>query len=513
MRMLLAAAAALVGCSQSDGTVSLVLDIPNAMLDPTGYTSVEVRLHDERGETQLNVPVVDGTFDLGDIDIVTGVMIEAALLTESGTAVGYGRAAAPADLRKGERIVVPVRRPIVYFAGLVSEDVDGNPATNDLRWTKAKPTFSDLASGSFQDGTTKLADNAVLVVAAGPNLYSIDQSSMDPTGMLVGMPTIRAVSTGDHSNTGTLDAQLTGGVLDAAGSDDGRMLLVGTTTQLFVIDTETGLARPVADGNFSRVTIVKAADGALTALAIRNRSATGACTAELVWLAVNSDDTNQVTTLATSGFTDVAGDVGRAFYVDSCKTGELGEASPSGLTMLRTTLGKPTALAVSNGVAWIGIERASTTLVPAGTALLSASLVGSESPRVLFDEKATQVVEATQYRGVQRALDANSVNVMHLEVGAGGDYVAVTLAAKYTGPAVIDANFPRMEIESQELRVIASSTGALVQRYRSWCAGTLFITTGDIERWACATSPGQMAPTDFDFEHRISSMTFQFGKK
>jgi hypothetical protein len=131
MRILLAAVAGLwlVGCGPSGGTVSLVLDIPNAMLDPKGYTSVEIRLHDAEGSSELNVAVRDGAFDLGAIDVKRGVMIEAALRTDSGTAVGYGRTAAPTDLRDGQRIVIPVRRPIVYFAGLIYFDTDGNPST------------------------------------------------------------------------------------------------------------------------------------------------------------------------------------------------------------------------------------------------------------------------------------------------------------------------------------------------------------------------------------------------
>jgi hypothetical protein len=89
----------------------------------------------------------------------------------------------------------------------------------------------------------------------------------------------------------------------------------------------------------------------------------------------------------------------------------------------------------------------------------------------------------------------------------------VTLDARYEGPAIREANFPRMEIESQELRVIDTVTGAFVQRYRSWCDGVLYIGFGDIQAWGCAISRGQMAPTDIQLEHRISSMTILYGQK
>lgn len=493
----------------SGGAVSLVLDIPNSVLDPKGYSNVEVHLHEATGDTEINVAVDDGLFDLGEIDVKRNVMIEAALRTDSGAAVGYGRAATPSDLEAGAEIVIPVRRPIIYFAGLVSVDADGNPNTNDIQWSRVQPTFSDLASGTILDGSTTLTEKAVMTIAAGANLYIFDQATMNPNGNFVGAPTLKAVSTGDHSIIGTLPAMMSGGVNDGAGSDDGKLLLVGTTTQLFVIDTETGMAKPVADGNFGRVAIVSARDRAMSAVAIKNRSSTGACTAELFWISVNADDTNAVMSLGTGGFTDVAGDNGRAFYVDSCK-GELGEATATGTMMLRSGLGKGTAVAVSNGTAWIGVEKPGN---PAGIALVSAALVGNDPPRTIFDEPGRQVVRATQYPGVQRELSASSMTFTALEVGAGGDYVATTLSAKYSGNAIIEANFPKMDIESQELRVIDASTAAPVQRYRSWCDGTIYYTFGDISEWACATSPGQTAPSNPNYEHRINSMTFQFGKK
>ena len=43
--------------------------------------------------------------------------IEAALRDDSGAVVGYGRTAAAAELAAGATITLPVRRPIVYFAG------------------------------------------------------------------------------------------------------------------------------------------------------------------------------------------------------------------------------------------------------------------------------------------------------------------------------------------------------------------------------------------------------------
>lgn len=487
--------------------MSLVLDIPNSMLDPKGFSNVEVRLHRADGDTEINVAVTNGQFDLGPIEVTPDVMIEASLRTDSGAAVGYGRAAAPVDLRDKERIVIPVRRPIVYLAGFVSVDQDGDAGTtNDIVSSKAKPTFYDLAANTVLDGTTKLVENSALMVAAGPRLFTFDQTPMN--GMLTGVPTMKEVSTGDHTVVGTIGAMLDGAVVDAAGTDDGSLVLLATTTHLYVIDVANEMARPIADGSFSRVALVSSGDRALSAIAIKNRSTTGACSAELVWTSVNADDTNTTMTIGTSGFTDVAGDNGRGFYVDNCKGGELGEATATGTQMLRTSLGKPAALAVANGQAWIGIERL------AGMSLVSVNLVGTDPPRTLLDEDTSLVVEVDDEPGVQRKLDAMTVTFKHLEVGAGGDYIAATVAATYEGARVFDA-FPRMEWESEDLRVLETSTGATVQNYRSWCDGVMYIQDPvfDIYPWHCAKAAGQSAPDDINLEHRINSMSFQFGKK
>jgi hypothetical protein len=477
------------------------------MLDPKGFSNVEVRLHHADGDTEINVAVDNGQFDLGAIEVTPDVMIEASLRTDSGAAVGYGRAAALVDLRDKERIVIPVRRPIVYLAGFISIDQDNDATTtNDIVSTKSPPTFYDLAANTLLDGTTKLMENSVLMVAAGPRLFTFDQTPMN--GMLTGVPTMKEVSTGDHAIVGSVGAMIDGAVVDAAGTDDGTLVLLATTTHLYVIDVNNQTARPIADGSFARVAIVSSGDRALSAVAIRNRSTTGACTAELVWTSVNADDTNTTMTIGTSGYTDVAGDNNRGFYVDNCKGGELGEATATSTQVLRSSLGKPAALAVARGQAWIGIERM------AGMSLVSVNLVGTDPPRTLLDEDTSLVVEVDDEPGVQRRLDAKSVTFKHLEIGAGGDYIAATVTATYEGARVFDA-FPRMEWESEDLRVLDTSTGATVQNYRSWCDGVMYIQDPifDIYPWHCAKAAGQSAPDDIDLEHRINSMTFQFGKK
>jgi hypothetical protein len=275
-----------------------------------------------------------------------------------------------------------------------------------------------------------------------------------------------------------------------------------------------GTAASIADGEFDRVAIVMNADGSVSAVAVKNRgTTTGTCgtTAELVWVDVIGGDTTNgmVTSLGMGGFSDVASDRGHAYYIDQCK-GELGEATKSGITSKRTGLGRATALAVSCVQAWIGVEKPGK---PAAVSLVSASISGSDMPRTLYANNAVVVVEATDYPGVQRSMDADSAVFGQLEVGAGGDYVATTVSSHYTGMEVPDANFPQMEVVADELRVVDAASGAAVQRYRSWCDGTITVRQFDIARWGCATESGQSAPSNPNLEHKLGSMTFLFGKK
>src|SRR5258706_15363742 len=84
------------------GGVSLVLDIPNGALDPKGFTTVEIVLHQPSGDIVRSANVAtDGTFALGSIDPSTMVSAEATLRNDSGAAVGCGRTPAAAACTGG----------------------------------------------------------------------------------------------------------------------------------------------------------------------------------------------------------------------------------------------------------------------------------------------------------------------------------------------------------------------------------------------------------------------------
>jgi hypothetical protein len=308
---------------------------------------------------------------------------------------------------------------------------------------------------------------------------------------------------------------MTGAVIDGAGSDGGNLLVIGTTTQLFMVDVTSGAAQSLASGSFERVAILTTDAGDTAAIAIRNRGSTTATTcasgAELWWAPLSGSGAGTAHPVATGGFSDIAADRGHAYFVDACKA-ELGEVTATAATTLRTIAGlgagRPTALAASNGQAYIGVET-----MPATTSLLVVSLTTADEPRTLWNESAQQVLESIDFPGVQRQLDASSVVFDHLEVGAGGDYVALTTSAHFDGVDVPEANFPEMTIDTDELRVFDAATGGIVQRYRSWCDGVLALLDSDIQDWVCSSTAGQTEAAEPSLEHHIGSMTFQFGKK
>ncbi|HEX2685174.1 MAG TPA: hypothetical protein VHN14_01085 [Kofleriaceae bacterium] len=526
---------ALVGaCGASDplpatGGVSLVLDIPNGALDPKGYTTVEVVLHGPKQDINLSANIdSNNTFKLADINLADLepsklVSIEATLRNNSGAAVGYGRTAVAMEFIAGATIVVPMLRPITYISGTVSRDADGNPNTTPLHWTEAPATFSDLSVGMSLDGRTQVGGNAVLMIAAGPALYMVTQATSDPSGLLTGPARVMKISTVDHQVGPTLNGTMTGGVIDGAGADDGTKLVIGTTTQLFVVNTSGDTAVPLADGNFGRVALLTPDTGDPIAIAIANRGSTiGPCptSAELWWAPLTGGPAHRI---ATGGFSDIATDRGQAYYVDACK-GEFGKITEASILPLRsipdtgpsagTIAGKPTALAVSNDQAYIGIEHPQAgTTSPATTSLLVMSTQGSEDPRTLWIEGAQQVLDVMDFPDVRRQLDASSVVFAHLEIGAGGDYVALTTSAHFHGASIPQVGIPDMTIDTEELRVFDAATGGIVQRYRSWCDGIVLLDVGDISGWECAAAAGQSAPAADSYEHHINSMTFLFGKK
>ncbi|HEY4244871.1 MAG TPA: hypothetical protein VGM88_33885 [Kofleriaceae bacterium] len=502
------------GSGGTGGSLGLQLDRPGGNDDPTGYTSIDVTVHSDSGDTERSASITDDSFDLGDIDPMTGVWVEATLRDEGGAAVGYGRSAAPVDLAAGGDIELPVRRPTAYVAGPAS-------TTNDdlsLTWRTAAATFSDLSqTGSFT-GTTQLSGTGALVVSAGPDLYLAQQGVDTNTGAFTGDATILPVSAADHSLGGALSGTVPGAVADGAGTDDGSAIVIATASGLYEMDTTAGGPTMLAAGNFSRIAIVREDGGLYVAYAIKNRGSTStACpTSAELWrapLAMGGDGPPGSSMLATGGFTDVAADRGHAYYV-TC-AGELGEVTAGGTSMISSISlssgTKTTALAVSNGLAFFGLEMHGSS-VSVGLGAVNIATKGDQ--RTLWNEESAQVVDTQDNHDVQRLLPAQYQTIEGIEVGAGDDYIALTTIAHFDQPSVFEANFPAMTIDTEELRVFEAATGSSVQRFLAYCEGIIDGTGNPdaIEDWECATSPGQIeAPAGKD--HTITSLAFLFGKK
>lgn len=498
----------IASCGSPSAVTPIELDLtfPGDNLDPVDYTNVEVRVHGEQ-ELDRVAAIVGDRFDLGGIETMTATSIEAVLRDDSGTMKGYGRISGSLELAPGTQISMPVRRPLLYTAGLVSSDVDGNPTTNDLKWTHVPATRVDLSDSAPLDGSTMVGQGAVATLAAGPRLFIIRQATTDPTGGFTGPVMIDEISGADPAMATPLSISLDGAIVDAAGSDDGRTLLVATSTALYAIDVDSSMSTMISQGNFARVA-VSMRDDVVTALAIAD---SGSCTSPARLYSIRGAFSTgfEVHELAPGGYADVAALAGRTFYIDAC-AGTLGEVLGDTPTLLATNLAHPTTLAVAGNGAWIGLEPIASS-GPPSLSLVNVPLASSATaPHVVFSHPTTQFVQATQYPDVNRSVTATSMHFSGLELGGGGDFVAFASVVSYSGEAIVEANIPKMQIDTDELWVLDTASGAIVRWYLSWCDGTIVVMFGDIAQWGCATSTGQSAART-GFEHRIRSLAVIFG--
>lgn len=115
---------------------------------------------------------------------------------------------------------------------------------------------------------------------------------------------------------------------------------------------------------------------------------------------------------------------------------------------------------------------------------------------------------------IQRVLDAGVVDLPRLELGAGGAYAALTSFTHFHGAEVAGSGFPDMVVDTEELRVLDTRTGAALARYRSWCDGVITVTiTTEYNGWQCAALAGQTAPVTHDLEHHVASLAFLYGQR
>lgn len=282
--------------------MKVTLDIPNAALDPKGFTNVEIRFHEPTGDLVMTTAVgSDNAFDLGKLATSNDAAVEAVLRNASGGAVGYGRTASPVSVAADAEIVVPVRRPIVYIAGPHDEAT----MINTTKWKTNPATFVDLTTGGTTDGSSRLGSMASVMIGAGPDIYMLEQPIAD-NGTSTGPAMVRKVSTGDHSIGAALSPTIdVGDVQDGTGSDDGRWLLVGTSQKLYLIDIVRAKMFEIASGDFAQISVIASGESGMTAIAIKRSSPVVMCPSsnDLLYVTVgpNPDDQPVTMTIGTGG--------------------------------------------------------------------------------------------------------------------------------------------------------------------------------------------------------------------
>jgi hypothetical protein len=500
MRWPLSAAVAILIACQGNAGVRITIDVPGGTLDPIGYAAVEVRILDEQRELVKSAQVIAGAFELGEIDSMRGVTLEATLRSSAGAVVGYGRGPGAIDLQAGDEIVIPVRRPMIYLGATNRTTIGGTETA-----VRDRVSYVDLSPGnSTIDRNARIASFASHVVYAGGELFGLEQD-IDPVSERgTGSVRIRSVSSSDHSvavDPLPLSSAIEGSINDATASEDGTTVAVATEGGLYLALPESRTVALAEPGAWSRSAATRSG-----IYAIKNRGLGAACTgsAQLVRVAAR-DAQFTATIVATGGFIDLASDGSRLLVLD-CQ-GALSEVSGDSLVPVQRGLVGATAIAVAGRQVWIATRDRST------VSILSFALQSPEPPRVIWSQAITQTLTATRYPGVIRTLTPNAVTINELEIGGGGEYVAASVLSSYDQPAIPQANFPRFIVESDELWVLSARTGAVAIRYRPWCNGVFVLTaSGQISEWDCARETGQQAALDSD-AHRIRSMAFVFGAR
>ena len=506
----------------ASGGVSLVLDIPNGRARSQGlHRRSRSSLHEPTGDIDADrrpstptAPSISAT-----IDPTTGVSIEATLRNDSGAAVGYGRTAAAAALRRRREIVVPVRRPIAYIAGTVSTRHERRTRRRRPAWTEAPATFSDLSVG----------DDARRHDAARQPRGPDDRGRSEPVH---GRPRRPATPTG--ALTGPRDAHAgvdrrSHGRRRAAGLDDRRRARRRRQRRRQAArdrhhDAAVRGRHHDRRGARARRRQLRAGRDRRRRRprSTRSRSRTAArppgparrppsCGGRR-----SAGERAGGAPVATGGFSDIATDRGHAYYVDACK-GELGEASARDRCVEHADRGSRRRQADrARGVERPGVHRRRDS-----RRRRSASLAGGRR----VDRRPTRRARCgprprsrCSTRSTSRTCSASSTRSSvvfdHLEIGAGGDYIALTTSAHFHGVASHRGELPRDDdrhrgaarVRRRDRRRSSSATAAGATA--SCRIGSTTSAAGSARR-----RPARPRPPTATLEHHIDSMTFLFGKK
>ena len=507
-------AAASMGCSSpANQPVAIVLDVPNGPLEPTGAATVALTLHSLTNNDSIfrtaNISA-SGAFDVGDIPKTETGRLEAAMRSESGALVGYGRSVEVVKFDNGGEAVVPVRRPMLYLGTGKSTFTAPNGSDPETGNWEIQPTVvADFSPGGTPFNGTRLTTTAGYLVAAAGTIYGLQQS-IDASGVGTGAVTLVEIKSEDHTVGAPRTTGITGDVREAVGSDDGEEIAVATADGAWLVHVATGATDRLATGPYDRITIrdIGADNTKHEVIVLSSRVGNASnctATAKLERITITGDTPNK-TLIAMGPISDITTANGRVFFSNVC-TGKISEVTATATTDIRMNVGHPTNIVASDTQIWFSELRDSASPT---FAISSLVLSTNDPPRLLWQTPATLLLVTSEIQGVQRILQPDTAELDELTL-ISNEFVGLRTRTTYDEPRL--TNLPRTAAESDITRVILAGTGAVVTEYQSWCK-VLQACSGignDVCGWSCANT-GAQRPSVGN-EHRIRSLAATFQRR
>jgi len=495
---LAATAAGLTGCG-GGGRLDLVLDLPDdAMLRPSGMTTVTVVAQPFEDDPIETTSVLDGThFEAGDLPAGDPLALSVELRDGTGRMVGFGRAADPIVLSVDDQVQlrIPVRRPFLYAAS---------------------------ASGLFTfDPTRDALDAAYQGRLAPPSPLRVIPMAGDQLAV-VSSTTIDVISTEDHQLLG--GTVPTGGTpTDAAAVPGTHEIVIGLPTGFAIVDLDAGEIVPVAGPAVSRVTIGVMGDGRVVVYGLVDRvpppEIDEACSTQTSRIATFDLATPDVvdTTNLSIGLADIAAGIdapalvgaapclGAVVSIDTETTTTLADLSRAAVVALQGTRvwaagTQPSKIRYNGAVIDYVEDDAIETVVSVdirGGGPLSFALARRRETMIDTDDPAREHAQ------VMKALAALPLDLVVL---AGGEFVAVATRFRYHSSALVQSGpfgnivvLPDMDGTTSDLVLINGSSLTAAQRVRSQCV----LVTGSADifpNWTCGQTDEAETPRFTQFE-------------
>jgi hypothetical protein len=493
--------------------VSIVLDVPTGPLAPKPASTVELTVRSTLSKQDLfRTARVDaaGAFDLGEIPKITTGHIDAALRSESGGLLAYGRIATDVSFNDGGEITIPVRRPLLYI-GAGTSVFDFNVKPN---WQTSNAIFTDLSPGANPlDGSEQIASNGGYLVAAAGTMFALQQA-INTDGLGTGAIQLVEVNSGDHRVGAPRPTTVTGDIREVAASDDGEEIAVATSQGAWLVKTSTGASEKLSSSAVDRIALRDIGNDHDVVILSGRVATTEDCKRKARLERINVVGENPTTTLISNeAISDIASANGRIFFSNVC-TGRIFEVGNAASVEIKSTGRNPTNIVASDSQIWfteLGLVAGQQQFS------LSSFTIGKTEPPIALWRTPTSLILVTRnIMGVQRSIDAKSADIDELTL-VSNEFVAFRTRMYFDVPRP-QSNLPATLAQTDSAVVVSAVSGAVAYNYQSWCEILETCMTrfppelSDVCNWTCAPSPGVSTPSKNN-ERRVRGISATFQRR